>query len=182
MTSRIADVLIPLALDTAYSYALPDGLAVEEGDVVQVPLATREVVGVVWGLREGQGGNLKKVTGVVEGPNLPPRMRRFLDWISWYTLAPKGSALAMGLKVPDGDRPEAVRVGVRLSGPLPKRMTPARRRVVEVAGDGVVRLKSELALAAGVSASVVDFLVCPAMLREMSEKMRLPCARKNCVQ
>jgi len=33
-----------------------------------------------------------------------------------------------------------------------------------------------------VSASVVDFLVCPAMLREMSEKMRLPCARKNCVQ
>ncbi|HLM38565.1 MAG TPA: primosomal protein N' [Microvirga sp.] len=159
MTSRIADVLIPLALDTAYSYALPDGLAVEEGDVVQVPLATREVVGVVWGLREGQGGNLKKVTGVVEGPNLPPRMRRFLDWISWYTLAPKGSALAMGLKVPDGDRPEAVRVGVRLSGPLPKRMTPARRRVVEVAGDGVVRLKSELALAAGVSASVVDGLI-----------------------
>ena len=34
MTSRIADVLIPLALDTAYSYAVPDGLALEEGDVV----------------------------------------------------------------------------------------------------------------------------------------------------
>lgn len=28
----------------------------------------------------------------------------------------------------------------------------------------------------------VDFLVCPAMLREMSEMTMLPCARKNWVQ
>jgi primosomal protein N' (replication factor Y) (superfamily II helicase) len=124
-----------------------------------VPLATREVVGVVWNVREGQGGNLKKVTGLVEGPNLSPQMRKFLDWISWYTLAPKGSALAMSLKVPDGDRPEVVRIGVKLSGTLPKRMTPARQRVVEAARDGAVRLKSELALAAGVSGSVVDGLI-----------------------
>ena len=45
MTSRVADVLIPLALDTAYSYAVPDGLALAEGDVVQVPLGTRETRG-----------------------------------------------------------------------------------------------------------------------------------------
>jgi primosomal protein N' (replication factor Y) len=63
MTSRIADVLIPLALDTAYSYAVPDGLVLKEGDVVQVPLGTREIVGVVWDLHDGLGGNLKKVTG-----------------------------------------------------------------------------------------------------------------------
>ena len=31
MTSHVADVLIPLALDTAYSYAVPDGLALKEG-------------------------------------------------------------------------------------------------------------------------------------------------------
>jgi primosomal protein N' (replication factor Y) (superfamily II helicase) len=159
MTSRIADVLIPLALDTAYSYAVPDGLALEEGDVVQVPLANREVAGVVWGLRDGQGGNLKKVTGVIEAPNLSPRMRKFLDWIAWYTLAPKGSALAMGLKIPDPDRQEVARVGVRLAGALPKRMTPARQKVVEIAQDGIVRLKSELAHAAGVSSGVVDGLI-----------------------
>jgi len=159
MTSRIADVLIPLALDTAYSYAVPDGLALEEGDVVQVPLSNREVAGVVWGLRDGQGGNLKKVTGVIEAPNLSPQMRKFLDWIAWYTLAPKGSALAMGLKIPDPDRQEVARVGVKLAGALPKRMTPARQKVIEVAQDGVVRLKSELAHAAGVSNGVVDGLI-----------------------
>ncbi|WP_262271975.1 primosomal protein N' [Microvirga yunnanensis] len=159
MAAKIADVLIPLALDTAYSYAVPDGLALEEGDVVQVPLANREVAGVVWGLREGQGGNLKKVTGVIEAPNLSSRMRKFLDWIAWYTLAPKGSALAMGLKIPDPDRQEVARVGVRLAGALPKRMTPARQKVIEVAKDGAVRLKSELAHAAGVSNGVVDGLI-----------------------
>jgi primosomal protein N' (replication factor Y) len=159
MASKIADVLFPLALDTAYSYAVPDGLALEEGDVVQVPLANREVAGVVWGLRDGQGGNLKKVAGVIEAPNLSPRMRKFLDWIAWYTLAPKGSALAMGLKIPDPDRQEVARVGVKLAGALPKRMTPARQKVVEIAQDGIVRLKSELAHAAGVSNGVVDGLI-----------------------
>src|SRR5215212_6941711 len=154
----VADVLIPLALDTAYSYAVPDGLSLKEGDVVQVPLATREVAGVVWGLRQGPGGNFKKVTGVIDAPNLSPKMRKFLDWIAWYTLAPKGSALAMGLKLVDGERAEVARVGVRLSGALPNRMTPARQRVFEVAQDGSIRLKSELALAAGVSAGVINGL------------------------
>ena len=108
---------------------------------------------------KAQGGNLKKVTGVIEAPNLPATMRKFLDWIAWYTLAPKGSALAMGLKIPDPDRQEVARVGVKLAGALPKRMTPARQKVIDIAQDGVVRLKSELAHAAGVSAGVVNGLI-----------------------
>ena len=130
MTSHIADVLIPLALDTAYSYAVPEGLALKEGDVVQVPLGTREVVGVVWSLRPGAGGNFKPVTDIVAAPGLSPKLRKFLDWVAWYTLAPKGSALGMGLKLADFDRPETVRVGIRLAGPPPRRMTPTRQRVL----------------------------------------------------
>lgn len=159
MASKIADVLIPLALDTAYSYSVPEGLALQEGDVVQVPLATREVAGVVWSLREGSGANFKAITGRIDAPPLPPRMRKFLDWVAWYTLAPNGSALAMGLKLVDTERPEAMRVGVRLAGTLPKRMTPARQRVVDIARDGLVRLKRELAQEAGVSIGVVDGLI-----------------------
>ena len=48
-----ADVLIPLALDQAYSYAIPAGLTLKPGDVVQVPLGPRETVGVVWALGAG---------------------------------------------------------------------------------------------------------------------------------
>jgi primosomal protein N' (replication factor Y) len=159
MTSRIADVLIPLALDTAYSYAVPDDLALSEGDVVQVPLGTRETVGVVWTLREGAGSNFKPVTGALASPALTPAMRKFLDWIAWYTLAPKGAALAMGLKLVDEGRAETMRVGVRLAGPPPLRITPARARVLEAARGGLIHSKRELADAAAVSPGVIDGLI-----------------------
>lgn len=101
MSARIADVLIPLALDTAYSYRVPDGLGVVEGDVVVVPLGTREVAGVVWGLSEGGGANLKAVSGKIDAPRLSPALRKLFDWLAWYTLAPRGSALALGLRIPE---------------------------------------------------------------------------------
>jgi primosomal protein N' (replication factor Y) len=159
MSSQVADILIPLALDTAYSYAVPQGLGLSEGDVVQVPLGTREVVGVVWSLREGSAGNFKPVTAVVDTPSLPLKLRRFLDWLAWYTLTPKGSALSLGLRLAEGGHAEVPRVGVRLSGTAPRRMTPTRQRVIEAAGDGQVHAKRDLALAAGVSTGVVDGLV-----------------------
>lgn len=155
----IADVLIPLALDTAYSYAVPAGVDLADGDVVQIPLGTRETVGVVWTLRDGDGGNLKRVTDKIATPPVSPALRRLVDWVAWYTLAPKGSVLAMVLKRPEEDRAEAARIGVRFAGTQPKRMTPARARVLAAAQDGVVHLKRDLAEAAQVSLSVVDGLL-----------------------
>ena len=157
--SRIADVLVPVAVDTAYSYAVPEGTELSAGEVVAVPLGTRETVGVVWSLREGGAGNLKRVAGRIAAPAMSEPMRRFVDWIAWYTLAPKGSALAMALKLPDLGRAEVPRIGVRIKGPPPTRLTPARHRVLEAAAGGLVHLKRELAAAAGVSMSVVDGLI-----------------------
>ena len=48
MAKRVVDVLVPVALDRAYSYRVPDGLAVAPGDIVSVPLGAREATGVVW--------------------------------------------------------------------------------------------------------------------------------------
>ena len=42
-------VLVPYPIDKAYSYIVPDGLSVEPGDYVIVPLGSREIPGVVWG-------------------------------------------------------------------------------------------------------------------------------------
>ena len=131
-------MLIPLALDSAYSYAIPADLSLKPGDVVQVPLGTRETVGVVWALREGAGANLKRVTGRLDVPALPDGLRKLMDWVAWYTLAPKGSVLAMVLKRPEEERAEAARIGVRLAGTQPKRMTPARARVLAAAQAGAV--------------------------------------------
>ena len=45
---RVVDVLVPVALDQAYSYRVPEGLDLKPGDVVAVPLGPREALGVVW--------------------------------------------------------------------------------------------------------------------------------------
>ena len=55
--------------------------------------------------------------------------------------------------------PPAPRYGVRLAGPAPDRLTPARARVLEAAANELTWAKSSLAEAAGVSASVIDGLV-----------------------
>ncbi len=178
MSTRIADVLIPLALDTAYSYAVPAEETLAEGDVVQVPLGPRETVGVVWSLREGAGGNLRRVTGRLPVPPLSEPLRRLCDWLARYTLAPRGSALAMALRLPDeGAVRETARIGVRATGAVPSRPTPARAKVLAVAADGAVRAKRALALEAGVSASVIDGLVDDGVLATVAlapEAIALP--------
>jgi primosomal protein N' (replication factor Y) len=169
MTARVAEILIPLALDQTYSYAVPDDLQIAEGDLVAVPLGPRERVGVVWSLRSGAGDNFKKVAGRLDAPPMPEPLRRLVDWLSWYTLAPKGSALGLALKVP-GEAPETARVGVRLAGPPPKRVTPARARVLEAAAGRLVHGKRQLAEAAGVGVGVVDGLVDEGTLETVALK------------
>ena len=160
VTSRIADVLLPLALDTAYSYRVPDGLALQPGDVVEVPFGPRKAMGVVWGLKPGSGDNLKSVAGIVAAPALPDALRKLIDWVAWYTLAAKGSVLSLSLKLPDPDAgSERVRLGVRRLGPPPGRMTPARARVLATLESDLLVAKSELARMASVSVGVIDSLV-----------------------
>jgi primosomal protein N' (replication factor Y) len=47
-SARVVDVLVPVALNQAYSYRVPRGMELKPGDVVCVPLGPREVVAVVW--------------------------------------------------------------------------------------------------------------------------------------
>lgn len=153
------DVLIPLGLDQAYSYAVPAGLVLAPGDVVQVPLGPRETVGVVWEAGSGRGGNLKKVSAKLDMPPLDPALMKLVDWVAWYTLAAKGSVLALALRRPPDDTPERPKLGVRLVGPPPARMTPARARAIAAAEGGLLIGKAALAEAASVGTAVIDSLV-----------------------
>ena len=41
-------VLLPLPLEDAYDYAVPEDLSLTPGDFVKVPLGPRQAIGVVW--------------------------------------------------------------------------------------------------------------------------------------
>ncbi|MBN9056720.1 MAG: ribosomal protein L7/L12, partial [Rhizobiales bacterium] len=45
---RTVPVMVPVPTPAPYSYTVPEGMAVEPGSIVQVPLGPRLVPGVVW--------------------------------------------------------------------------------------------------------------------------------------
>jgi primosomal protein N' (replication factor Y) len=163
MAKRIVDVLVPVALDQAYSYRVPEDLELAPGDLVCVPLGARECTGVVWAENAAPNPRLdnrmKDVEAKLDIPPLKPELRKFVEWVSSYTLSPRGMVLRMALRMGEHLGPERVRVGVRLVGPPPQRMTAARSRVLALLADGLARAKGDAAREAGVSAGVVDGLI-----------------------
>ena len=158
--TRIAQVLLPLPLPEAFDYAEPEGMALEEGELVAVPLGSRQVSGAVVGLRDAHGHNrpLKSVIGRHDEPALPRRTLEFIDWAARYAVDSPGQPLAItlrGARAPKA-RPERVLVP---TGATPARMTPARERGLVAARAGGAMSSRALAEAAGVSPAVIKGLV-----------------------
>ncbi|MCC6736768.1 MAG: primosomal protein N' [Bauldia sp.] len=163
----VVSVLLPFAVAEPYSYRVPHGMTVAPGDIVEVPLATRNVVGVVWDDGPGldrSSNRLRLIATRFDVPPLPTASRKFVDWVAAYTLTTRGMVLRMVMRAPGALEPETARPGFRLAGPPPERITPARQRVLDLAADGLAWSKSGLAGAAGVSTGVVDGLVASGTL------------------
>ena len=120
MVRRVVDVLLPVALDQAYSYRVPEGLAVAAGDLVSVPLGARQATGVVWADNPAPNPRLdnrmKDVEEKLALPPLPAELRDFIDWASGYTLVPRGVMLRMALRMGENLGPARERPAVRLPG------------------------------------------------------------------
>jgi primosomal protein N' (replication factor Y) len=171
MAKRVVDVLVPVALDRAYSYRVPDGLELAPGDIVCVPLGAREATAVVWAENPAPDirldNRLKDIEQKLEFPPLRPELRGFVDWVANYTVSSRGMVLRMCLRMGEHLGAERERVGVHLVGEAPQRMTRARQRVLDLLADGMTRGKSEAAREAGVSVGVVDGLIDEGTLQTM---------------
>jgi len=163
MTTRVVDILVPVALDQTYSYRVPAGLELAPGNLVSVSLGARECMGVVWAENPAPNprlhNRLKDVDEKLDVPPLRAELRQFVDWVSSYTLASRGTVLRMALRMGEHLGPGREQVGVRLAGPPPQRMTPARARVLRLVADGLTRSKGAAAKEAGVSTSVINGLI-----------------------
>ncbi|MDX2095602.1 MAG: primosomal protein N' [Alphaproteobacteria bacterium] len=100
-TSRAA-ILMPALVESAFDYLVPE--ATPEGALVEATLASRALVGVVWGAAAVADKapapkkmfTLKPISRVLTGiPPLRPEFRAWIDWVSDFTLAPKGAVLSL---------------------------------------------------------------------------------------
>ncbi len=166
-------VLLPVALDQTYDYALPDGVTLRPGQFILVPFGAQHRLGVVW---DGPVGpekpvpeaKLKPVFGTLDVPSLPPVSLRFAEWIAKYTLSPLGMVLRMMMGAQSAFEPPKIRSGVAIveGASAPPRMTPAREKAIEIASDGAIRTKAALAKDAGCTTGVIDGLIKAGMLVE----------------
>src|SRR5271166_4828081 len=167
----VVDVLVPVAVDTAYSYRAPSGLALEPGACVSVPLGTRRATGVVWAVGQGGGDNLKSVAGVRDWPPLRRPLRDFIDWVARWTLSPRGMVLRMAIRVGEVIEPPAPRLGVAATGKPPQRMTEARSRVLSALAVAEAPVsKSALGQRAECSTGVIDGLIADGALMSVGLK------------
>ncbi len=156
----VVDVLVPVAVDTAYSYRAPSGLALELGSFVGVPLGARRATGVVWARREGSGDNLKTVAAIRDWPPLRQPLRDFVDWVARWTLAPRGMVLRMAIRAHEVIEAPPAKFGLVATGKPPGRMTEARSRVLAaLAGTQTPIARAALAERAECSGGVIDGLV-----------------------
>ena len=110
---RYVDVILPLPLEGLFTYSLPDGLQVEAGARVLVPLAkTKKYVALAVRVHDQRPDfDVRPVEEVLDAkPIVTSRQIALWQWIADYYLSPLGevynAALPLGLKVRDGYRPK----------------------------------------------------------------------------
>lgn len=155
-------VLLPLPLPEPYDYKVPGDMVLVPGSYVEVPLGPRRLFGIVWGEGDAATGveerKLRAVLRPIDLPPMPEVGRRFIEWVAAYTMAPVGAVMRMAVSVSAAlEDPRALTAYTRAEGDLPDdlRLTPARRRVLEILSDGPPRLAADIAAEAGCGPAVV---------------------------
>ncbi|MEH6545051.1 MAG: hypothetical protein V7701_01390, partial [Sneathiella sp.] len=170
---RRVRVLLPLAIGDVYDYRASEDMGIVLGQFVTVPLGRREITGVVW--EEALNSDfpearMKDILDILPSPILPDDSRTFVDWVAKYTMQRRGRVLRMAMSVPDALYPKPPRTGYRFTGQQPDKLTPARKRVLEIAAEGSAFTAADLSNLAAVSSSVVKGLATQAVL----ERVHLP--------
>ena len=171
-------VLLPLPLPEALDYvALQGAQPPEPGSFVRVPLGQRSLAGVVWdgASNELPEERLKPIIEMLPTPPLRPELRRFVERVAGYTLASPGAVLRMTMSVPEALQPPRPRrlctvspagMAALAGARMATRLTPARRRVLEVSRSRPPMPASELARLAACGTGVVGDLAAAGLVEE----------------
>ena len=175
-TPRRVSVQPLLPLPGPYEYR-DESNTLEVGEIVEIPLGPRQVVGVVVG--EGPGvvaaHQLKPVLRRLDAPSVPAVSRAFADWVAAYTLSSPGAVMKMVVGGRDTIRPPAPVPAFRIRdagvGPAAK-LTALRSRVLACLEDGEARAAADISAATGASAAVLRAMVAAGLLERIEMPVR----------
>ena len=95
----IAHVALPVGAWQLFDYWIPDGLAVESGDIVRARLARRRHLGVVVGVDPSSdfSDRLQPIEALAEIPRLPEEIMALAAFVSDYYQTPPGLSYALAV-------------------------------------------------------------------------------------
>ena len=175
--SRVRCLVFNAALGPL-DYRVPEGMAVEAGSVVAVPLGPRTIVGIVWDEGRLPGdpvpeAKLRPIREVLPVPPIAAPLRRLIEWCADYYCASLASVARMALSSGGALKGPATAIEYRLSGGLPERMTAQRQTAIE-ALEGEQASIRELAGLSGVSEGVLRGLVNQGVLEPVEVDIDRP--------
>ena len=179
---KLAQVLVPMPIDKAYSYSVPPDMTVQLGDYVAVPLGSRMLIGVVWNLDQDYDGNPDKLKEIAEKYDLPPMGQAQRDFVSFtanHTLNALGAVLKLCLSAPSAFTPPKevllYKIAPMLDAQALQKLPPKRRKVIDVLQDGQARRASEIAGDAECSPSVIKSMAESGYLQTVLKPESPPC-------
>ncbi|WP_448585973.1 primosomal protein N' [Thermaurantiacus sp.] len=113
-------------------YAVPEGLACAPGDVVEVPLGPRRVMGIAWdgpGDRALPEARLRPILRRLDLPPVGAALRQTIAWVADYYVASPGHVARMALPAAALGAPPREPRRFRVAEPLPS-LRPAARRAL----------------------------------------------------
>ena len=162
-------------------YRVPEGMAVEPGNVVIAPLGPRQILGIVWEperlpASEVPDARLRPLLEALPVPPLRAALRRLIEWTADYYVAPLAAVARMALSSGAALRGGGTVTEYRLSGQTPERMTPQRAQALDLL-EGQQATIRELGEIAGVSEGVLRGMVNAGMLEPVTVDLDRPYSR-----
>lgn len=166
--NNLVKVLIPRALKEAFTYAVPDNMAVSKGDFVSVPLGNKVAAGVVWDVNASNigSGKIKPIIKKFDAPPMPEKLMGFLSRLADYNMALLGNTLKMSLCVEEALEPAPPKEGYELTGNIPDKITASRKAVIDILGQDSPLSMLDIKEKTGVSSAVIKSLLESDIIRK----------------
>src|SRR6056300_561020 len=165
-TARLVQVAVPVPQKRGeplvYDYLPGPAIHAPIGTIVQIPLGTRHVWGIIMGVSQTSTIDTSKLKPVAMLADVPPLSQpnlQFLKQVCRWTLAPFGAVMRLMLNTPDALVPPPEQPVFTLpETPLSVfvKLTPQRARILAFLKTAPALSASEIARETGVSTGVIS--------------------------
>ncbi len=161
----IAQILLPIAFDEAFSYYVPENLDIKIGDIVLVNFVNRNTYGAVLQIKPETEKSKFKIKNIIEKDEnikIGSNLIKIIEFAASYNLAPKGLFLKLAISILNSSKnKENSQTFYKINHNLPQnlKITPKRQKIIDIFQEKEALLAQDLINSVKISNSTINSLV-----------------------